>query len=252
KQQLPDARGEARGRRRAEATPRALEAYRGKRDFTKTSEPASAAPRASRQGGRRRFVVQKHAATQLHYDFRLEMHGVLKSWAVPKGVPRTPHERRLAMATEDHPIEYLDFEGTIPQGQYGGSTVMVWDIGTYDIVEGNYWKGDLEVSLSGRKLAGTWHLHRNDERKWSLVKIADHDGRNGGRRVADDTSALTGRTMDRIAAGKERQWHSERSDSGEHRGPRANRRRMRHEAVDLAGLPAAMPRFIAPMRPVLV
>src|SRR5205085_1771167 len=143
--------------------------------FTKTPEPAPAAPRASRQGGRRRFVVQKHAASQLHYDFRLEMHGVLKSWAVPKGVPRTPDERRLAMATEDHPIEYLDFEGTIPQGQYGGGTVMVWDIGTYDIVEGNYWKGDLEVSLSGRKLAGTWHLHRDDGRKWSLVKVADDD-----------------------------------------------------------------------------
>src|SRR4029079_7177214 len=126
--------------------------------FTKTPEPDSAVPRASRQGGGRRFVVQKHAASHLHYDFRLEMHGVLKSWAVPKGVPQKPGERRLAMATEDHPVEYLDFEGTIPQGQYGGGTVMVWDIGGYDIIEGNYWKGDLRVALSGKKLAGTWQL----------------------------------------------------------------------------------------------
>jgi len=250
-QQLPGSRREVRGRRQARPRPQSLEAYRAKRDFTKTSEPAPAVPRASRQGGRRRFVIQKHAASQLHYDFRLEMHGVLKSWAVPKGVPQTPDERRLAMATEDHPIEYLDFEGTIPQGQYGGGTVMVWDIGTYDIVEGNYWKGDLQVSLSGKKLTGAWHLHRDDERRWSLVKIADDDARKRGHHAADDTSALTGRTMQRIAADNDRQWQSNRSGGGG-RLPPAKRRATRHEAIDLAGLPAAIPRFIQPMRPVLV
>ena len=252
KRQLPGARGEGRGRRRTEPKPRSLEAYRAKRDFTKTPEPAPAAPRASRQGGRRRFVVQKHAASQLHYDFRLEMHGVLKSWAVPKGVPQTIDERRLAMATEDHPIEYLDFEGTIPQGQYGGGTVMVWDIGTYDIVEGNYWKGEIEVSLRGRKLAGTWRLRRDEERKWSLVKVADNDGRYRRRRVPDDTSALTGRTMDRIAADNDRQWQSNRADSDDRRVRPAKRRSMPHEPVDVADLPAATPGFIQPMRPVLV
>jgi bifunctional non-homologous end joining protein LigD len=109
-----------------------LDAYQAKRNFAKTPEPApEPAPRRSSQGSRRRFVIQKHAASHLHYDFRLEVHGVLKSWAVPKGVPYALDERRLATATEDHPLAYFDFEGIIPKGQYGGGTVMVWDIGTY-------------------------------------------------------------------------------------------------------------------------
>ena len=105
--------------------------------------------------------MQKHAASHLHYDFRLEMHNVLKSWAVAKGVPYEVNQRRLAMATEDHPIEYLDFEGIIPEGQYGGGTVMVWDIGTYELVEGNYYKGDLQLHLQGKKLKGDWHLTKD-------------------------------------------------------------------------------------------
>jgi bifunctional non-homologous end joining protein LigD len=238
-------------RQRATPTPRLLDAYNAKRDFTKTPEPLSA-PRASRQGGRRRFVVQKHAASHLHYDLRLEMHGVLKSWAVPKGIPNKPNERRLAMATEDHPVEYLDFEGTIPQGQYGGGTVMVWDIGTYDIVEGNYWKGDLQVSLHGKKLAGMWSLRRDDEQKWSLMKIDSNNGCERGRRLADDISALTSRTMEAIAADNDRQWHSNRSGDGERRPPPARRRKTPPEPVDLATLPAGTPAFMEPMRPVLV
>src|SRR5438874_9343843 len=210
KQKLPKEFGSA-APAKPRRIPKSLSDYDAKRHFARTTEPVPHSPRRSAQGGRRRFVIQKHAASHLHYDLRLEMHGVLKSWAVPKGVPQKPDERRLAMATEDHPVEYLDFEGTIPKGQYGGGTVMVWDIGTYDIIEGNYWTGDLQVSLSGRKLAGAWHLHRDDERKWSLVKIADDNGRKRRRRVMDDTSVLTGRTMERIAADNDRQWQSNRS-----------------------------------------
>jgi bifunctional non-homologous end joining protein LigD len=252
KQQLPEFGRASTGRRRATSKPRSLNAYSAKRDFTRTPEPVPAVPRASRQGGRRRFVVQKHAASHLHYDFRLEMHGVLKPWAVPKGIPEKPSERRLAMATEDHPVEYLDFEGTIPQGQYGGGTVMVWDIGTYDIVEGNYWKGELQVSLSGKKLAGIWRLHRDDERKWSLVKLDGDNGRMRGRRPAGDTSALTSRTMERVAADNDRQWQSNRSSDGGRRLSPAGRRHRRPEPVDLATLPAATPTFMEPMWPLLV
>jgi bifunctional non-homologous end joining protein LigD len=250
KQRLPGYGG-AGGHRRTATRQGSLAAYNGKRNFAKTPEPAPAVPRASRQGGRRRFVVQKHAASHLHYDFRLEMQAVLKSWALPKGVPQEVGERRLAMATEDHPVEYLDFEGTIPQGQYGGGTVMVWDIGTYDIIEGNYWKGDLQISLSGKKLAGAWHLRRDRDRKWSLVKT-DGNGRARRRRLVEDESALTGRTMERIASDNNQQWQSNRSANG---GPPRLPVKVRApglEPVDLANLPAATPAFMEPMRPLLV
>src|SRR5215213_7462012 len=160
----------------------ALKPYAAKRDFKKTAEPKPKAPQRSRQGSRRRFVIQKHAASHLHYDFRLEMHDVLKSWSVPKGPPFKKDERRLAMPTEDHPIEYLDFEGIIPKGQYGGGTVMVWDIGTYDLIEGNYYKGMLRFYLKGTKLKGEWTMKRfaagKDERdqrdKWHLIKTGSN------------------------------------------------------------------------------
>jgi bifunctional non-homologous end joining protein LigD len=150
RQSLPHSVLEALGQV-AQPTPKrssSLREYERKRDFTKTAEPSARLPRASAQGSKKRFVVQKHAASHLHYDFRLEMHDVLKSWAIPKGVPYALAEQRLAMATEDHPIEYLDFEGIIPEGQYGGGTVMVWDIGTYETVEGNYYRGNLPTSSS--------------------------------------------------------------------------------------------------------
>jgi bifunctional non-homologous end joining protein LigD len=136
--------------------PSSLRAYAGKRDFTKTRERRANLPRARKQGARKRFVIQRHAASHLHYDFRLEMHGTLKSWAVPKGEPYTLDERRLAMATEDRPLAYIDFEGVIPKGQYGGGTVMVWDIGNYELMEGNYYKGFLRIFLEGKKLKGEW------------------------------------------------------------------------------------------------
>jgi bifunctional non-homologous end joining protein LigD len=199
-----------RGKQKSQAT-RELRDYDRKRDFTITSEPAPPVPRRSTQGGKRRFVVQKHAASHLHYDFRLEMHGSLKSWAVPKGVPFELGVRRLASATEDHPLEYLDFEGIIPKGQYGGGTVMVWDIGTYEVVEGDYWKGYLHISLAGKKLKGEWTLRRNQEQganAWILEKATVASKSVSPAR--DDQSILTGRSMAEIAKDKDAEWQSNR------------------------------------------
>jgi bifunctional non-homologous end joining protein LigD len=138
--------------------PKALSDYDAKRHFARTNEPAPHSPRRSTQGSRRRFVVQKHAASHLHYDLRLEMHEVLKSWAVPKGIPLKQNETHSAFETEDHPVDYLEFEGMIPRGEYGAGTVMVWDLGTYELIDGNYWKRQFSVFLSGRKLKGEWAL----------------------------------------------------------------------------------------------
>src|SRR5215213_10279698 len=193
-----------------------LKPYAAKRDFKKTAEPKPKAPHRSRQGSRRRFVIQKHAASHLHYDFRLEMHDVLKSWSVPKGPPFKKDERRLAMPTEDHPIDYLDFEGIIPKGQYGGGTVMVWDIGTYELMEGNYYKGMLRFYLKGTKLKGEWTMKRfaagKDERdqrdKWHLIKTGSNA--RAVSKARDDESALTKRTMTQIASAADAVWQSNR------------------------------------------
>jgi bifunctional non-homologous end joining protein LigD len=194
----------------------ALRSYAEKRDFQKTAEPKPVAARSSRQGSRRRFVIQKHAASHLHYDFRLEMHDVLKSWSIPKGPPFKEDERRLAMPTEDHPVDYLDFEGIIPKGQYGGGTVMVWDLGIYELIEGNYYKGFLRFYLNGAKLKGEWTMTRfaaskdeTDKRdKWHLIKTG------GNTRVVskarDDQSVLTKRTMAQIASAADAVWQSNR------------------------------------------
>lgn len=201
---------------RSKRSSTALQPYAEKRDFAKTAEPRPVVPRGSRQGSRRRFVIQKHAASHLHYDFRLEMHDVLKSWSVPKGPPFKEGERRLAMPTEDHPLDYLDFEGIIPKGQYGGGTVMVWDLGTYDLIEGNYYKGFLRFYLNGTKLKGEWTMSRFatgktevDKRdKWHLIK----SGRNTRAisKVRDDQSVLTKRTMAQIASAADAVWQSNR------------------------------------------
>jgi bifunctional non-homologous end joining protein LigD len=195
-------------------TPRSLATYAEKRHFAKTSEPAPVpvVPRASRQGGRRRFVIQKHAASHLHYDLRLESQGVLHSWSVPKGMPYALDEKRLAVATEDHPLDYLTFEGVIPKGEYGGGTVMVWDIGTCDVIDGNYWKGALHFFLEGRKLKGEWRLTRDSargEKAWSLVKAGKAMRPISAKR--DDQSALTGRTMAQIARERDATWRSNRT-----------------------------------------
>lgn len=200
------------GQRRAKPSA-SLARYAEKRDFTKTAEPAPARPTRSRQGSRRRFVIQKHAASHLHYDFRLEMDDTLKSWAVPKGLSTEAGVKRSAFQTEDHPLEYLSFEGTIPEGQYGGGTVMVWDIGTYDLIGGNYWKGDLKLHLSGKKLKGEWHIFRiksEDDRKpvWLVQKAGESVKPISARQ--DDRSVLTGRTLAQIAKATDAVWNSNR------------------------------------------
>ncbi|HJT81914.1 MAG TPA: non-homologous end-joining DNA ligase, partial [Chthoniobacterales bacterium] len=196
-----------------------LQEYETKRHFDRTSEPAPAVVRRSAQGSRRRFVVQKHAASHLHYDLRLEMHDVLKSWAVPKGLPLVKEERHTGFETEDHPVEYLQFEGIIPRGEYGGGTVMVWDIGTYEIVSGNYWKGELSVFLKGKKLKGEWTLKRiesaDDKKKWLITK-AKQDAKVG-KRVAE-VSAISGKTMEDIAGKNAAVWRSNRGLDRSKRG----------------------------------
>jgi bifunctional non-homologous end joining protein LigD len=196
--------------KRQKTVPRSLEPYAAKRDFAKTSEPPPALPTRSAQGSRRRFVIQKHQASHLHYDFRLEMDSVLKSWSVPKGLSTEVGVKRSAFQTEDHPLEYFTFEGTIPKGQYGGGTVMVWDVGTYDLIGGNYWKGDLKLWLSGKKLKGEWHIFRiksPDEKPVWLIQKAKEPAKPITEKQ-ERTSAVTGRTMEEIAKANDAVWRS--------------------------------------------
>jgi bifunctional non-homologous end joining protein LigD len=150
------------------------------------------------------FVVQKHRATQLHYDFRLEADGVLKSWAVPKGPSLDPTVKRLAMQVEDHPVDYAKFEGVIPEGEYGGGTVMVWDYGTYkpentDDVGEALRKGELKFSLNGKKLKGSWVLVRTRDRQWLLIKHRDYYTTEEEVTEVAPASILTRRTLAEIA-----------------------------------------------------
>src|SRR5271157_2140707 len=183
-----------------------LDEYKRKRRFEETPEPP---PKLEKRSGHR-FVVQRHDATRLHYDFRLEMDGVLKSWAVPKGPSLDPADKRLAMQVEDHPVSYFDFEGTIPQGNYGAGTVMVWDVGTWE-PEGDAHamlaKGDLKFRLDGEKLKGSFALIHIRSRKpgnkgteWLLIKHRDAYVQEPYDIDKYDLSVLTGRTLDQIAA----------------------------------------------------
>jgi len=207
-----------------------LDEYKRKRRFEETPEPP---PKLEKQS-RRRFVVQRHAAARLHYDFRLEMEGVLKSWAVPKGPSLDPADKRLAMQVEDHPVSYFDFEGTIPKGNYGGGTVMVWDAGTWEPlspvpVNGQYVpgtekeaaamlaKGDLKFRLKGKRLNGDFALVHIKGRagskgnEWLLIKKKDDHVVVGFDIDAYDTSILTGRTMAQIAGDEgSAEWKSSR------------------------------------------
>lgn len=209
-----------------------LEKYRSKRDFTRTAEPAGVARSGARSAKRRKsklqFVIQKHAASHLHFDLRLELDGVMKSWAVPKGPSIDPSVKRLAMQVEDHPIEYNKFEGTIPRGEYGGGTVMIWDRGTYSAdkaddfggddaaaVRAGLQKGDLKFAFHGKRLQGSFVLVRTrierGKAQWLLIKHRDEFAKRNADIVADEmTSVATGRTMEQIEGGKSRVWHSNR------------------------------------------
>src|SRR5690606_9264317 len=190
-----------------------LEEYNKKRDFEQTAEPKG---KTAGGKGKLKFVVQRHAASRLHYDFRLEMDGVLKSWAVPKGPSMNPKVKRLAMMVEDHPYDYRSFEGIIPKGQYGGGTVMVWDEGTYEPAEdaeedkksnekkllSQLQKGRLKIVLKGSKLQGAFALVKafdGGENSWLLMKLEDeHASKNDI--LQEDKSVLSGKKLDEITA----------------------------------------------------
>lgn len=183
-----------------------LKTYREKRDFRRTPEPSG--EKASASGDKPRFVIQKHDASTLHYDFRLEVDDVLKSWAVPKGPSTDPREKRLALPTEDHPPDYIHFEGTIPEGEYGAGTVMVWDTGSYrnlkeTSIEQQIDNGQIEVWLEGKKITGGYALIRTgqgDDERWLLVKMND-DAADARRNPTstEPTSVVSGRTLEEIA-----------------------------------------------------
>ncbi|HXJ18615.1 MAG TPA: DNA polymerase ligase N-terminal domain-containing protein [Polyangia bacterium] len=204
-----------------------LAEYNRKRNFGITREPPGEAPKHPR--AERIFVVQKHAATRLHYDFRLELEGVLKSWSVPKGPTLDPKVKRLAMMTEDHPIAYAEFEGIIPKGQYGGGTVLLWDRGTWE-PQGDPHKelaaGNLKFILKGEKLHGGFALvkikgrgprggqYGSDDRAWLLIKEKDAETRGEAQGIITDDrpeSVTTQRTLEEIAADRDHVWHSNRA-----------------------------------------
>jgi bifunctional non-homologous end joining protein LigD len=208
-----------------------LAEYRRKRDFSRTREPSGEKTSAPTRTGRLRFVIQKHAASHLHFDLRLELDGVMKSWAVPKGPSLDPSVKRLAMQVEDHPIDYNTFEGTIPQGEYGGGTVMLWDRGTYtadaatsaaeeqDVIREGLRRGDLKITFHGDRLHGSFALVRmkfardgssSSKPQWLLIKHRDEYATDEDIVAENMTSVDTGRTMDEIAAGKSRVWRSNR------------------------------------------
>lgn len=239
----------------------ALDEYNRKRNFRITSEPPGKQPDPTEDPGRTRiFVIQKHAATRLHYDFRLELGGVLKSWSVPKGPSLDPRVKRLAMMTEDHPVEYATFEGIIPAGEYGGGTVLLWDRGTWEPQAGNPHQelaaGNLKFHLKGEKLHGKWALvrikprggtrGRDDERTWLLIKERDAEARPEEEldvAAARPESVATRRLLEEIAADRGSVWHSDRArvDPGEVEGarpaplparPRPARAAVRHSPPD--------------------
>jgi DNA ligase D-like protein (predicted 3'-phosphoesterase) len=191
-----------------------LDKYRSKRDFARTAEPAGRKKTGSKAGARKApiFVVQEHAASTHHFDFRLEVDGVLKSWSVPKGPSTNPSEKRLAVPTEDHPLDYADFEGTIPKGEYGGGAVIVWDRGTWENVtekDGEIRpaaealdKGHLLVRLHGEKISGGYALQRTGgkDANWLLIKMKDEDAdRRRKPAKTEPKSVVSGRTVAQVA-----------------------------------------------------
>ncbi|HXL14508.1 MAG TPA: non-homologous end-joining DNA ligase, partial [Methylomirabilota bacterium] len=235
-----------------------LATYRRKRDFDKTPEPRGKKKGASRKG--LLFVVQKHAASRLHYDLRLELDSVLKSWAVPKGPSLDPGEKRLAVEVEDHPVEYGSFEGRIPRGQYGGGSVLLWDRGTWvpigDPHEGLR-RGNLKFELRGKKLQGKWALIRmrgraeeEGKKNWLLIKERDPGARTKRKDILVERpeSILSGRTIEDVGA---KTWNSARAT----RSDRVKKARVKISAA-AGALPgarrAALPRWIPPQLATLV
>ncbi|MFZ0742944.1 MAG: DNA ligase D [Terracidiphilus sp.] len=262
----------------SQAVDRQLERYRSMRDFGVTQEPSGRRKGriTSQNGDKLPFVVQKHAASRLHYDFRLGWRGVLKSWAVAKGPSNYPGDKRLAVQVEDHPIEYGGFEGTIPMGQYGGGTVMVWDFGDWEPhgdVDQGLEKGHLKFELHGSKLKGGWalvrmhgHGERPEKPNWLLIKESDSFARSAEESAVTNEapeSAITNRSMAQIAASEDHSWnskHAERNGSAKvaekssptqipHAASAANqshsRRTNRSSILKLAPR-EAFPHFIAP------
>lgn len=225
-----------------------LAEYRKKRDFERTPEPATS-KRRTRKGGEPRFVVQMHRASHLHFDFRLEAGGTLKSWAVPKGPSMDPADKRLAMRVEDHPLDYANFEGQIPAGNYGAGQVIVWDEGTYGLFEGEdpareIERGSVKLAMHGHKLRGNFALVKirardGSENAWLLIKERDKFAKPGVTK-RDDRSVLTKRTLDDVAVDpRAKKWQSNRaaSDSKSKLRARIAKSRREPEAVRLATPP---------------
>ena len=262
--------------------------YKRKRDFRRTSEPKGSKPRPKTVRGASRFVIQKHDARRLHYDFRLEMEGVLKSWAVPKGLPWKQGEKHLAVEVEDHPVDYMEFEGVIPEGQYGGGTVMVWDSGKYFVYGEQPLKslrdGKLHLVLEGKKAKGEWTLVRirgrdGEKNQWLMLKTGSSAKPLSKKR--EDESVKTGRTMKQIAEDRDAEWESNREEINQSvtstlktrikaalakkdapgnesvgQAPRLVKRRNGSRSgrrpKPVVDLPSAKPRFIQPMKPRLL
>lgn len=233
-----------------------LTEYRAKRDFKRTAEPKGGAASGGGED-KLQFVIQKHAATRLHYDLRLELDDVMKSWAVPKGPSADPNVKRLAMQVEDHPMEYNTFEGTIPKGEYGGGTVMLWDRGWYEPEKGGgdegvregLKKGDLKVIFHGKRMKGSWVLVRtrgwggggsSGKPSWLLIKHRDEHVQPLDTLIeTHTTSVATRRTMEQIGgATKAKVWHSNQpaEDDGETASP------FRKKALTVAEVRAARAR----------
>ncbi len=254
-----------------------LKKYKAKRDFSKTAEPKGGKPLPKQVRGASRFVIQKHDARRLHYDFRLQMEGVLKSWALPKGLPWHQGEKHLAVEVEDHPIEYETFEGIIPEGQYGGGTVMVWDRGAYCVYGEQPLKslreGKLHLVLAGKKAQGEWTLVRirgrdGEKNQWLILKTGG--SAKPPSKKLEDQSAKTGRTMKQIANERDAEWQSNREekDTSARSTLKARIKAVlkkkdlehgvgKNETVGqatrlLKGLPSVKPQFIEPMKARLV